>query len=127
MVKNERSIDSRTVFHYRIQHAQTHHRQAQACNASAPKLGVKQMKVYDLTQKTDPQHVFVICYDPNQNLWYHETDVEDDVLPDGTIWNENTRSWQSGYLGDGEYLDGVEDCAIALHKALTYLNEQVQV
>ena len=84
------------------------------------------MKMYDLTPKTEPQHVFVICYDPNQNLWYHETDVEDDVLPDGTVWNENTRSWQSGYLGDGEYLDGVEDCAIALHNALAYLNEQAQ-
>jgi hypothetical protein len=82
------------------------------------------MKVYDLTQKSDPQHVFVICYDPNQKLWYHETDVEDDVLPDGTVWNENTRSWQSGYLGDGEYLDGVEDCAIALHNALVFLNQQ---
>jgi hypothetical protein len=87
------------------------------------------MKIYDLTEPDttqQPHHVFVLCYDPNQNLWFHETDVEDDVLPDGTLWDETTRSWISGYLGDGEYRDGVEDCAIAIHTALAYLNEQAQ-
>lgn len=91
--------------------------------------GETTMKVYDLTEPDttqQPHHVFVICYDPNQNLWFHETDVEDDVLPDGTLWDETTRSWISGYLGDGEYRDGVEDCAIAIHSALAYLNEQAQ-
>ena len=78
------------------------------------------------TTKPDPQHLFVLCYDPNQNLWYHDVDVEETRFMDGTIYDETKGTWLNGYLGDGEYLDGVEDCAIALHNALAFLNEQAQ-
>lgn len=108
MVKNERSTNSRTVFHYRIQHPQTHHRQAQACNASAPKLEVKQMKVYDLTQEMVRQHHYIITYDSSLNLWYHDIDNEEAFFPYGTVYNESADHWESDYQGDGQYIAGTD-------------------
>lgn len=85
------------------------------------------MKTYDLIQTPDPrQHHFVLCYDADRQLWYHEIEMEDDKFPFGTIFNEQTGNWSSGYLGDGEYETGVEDCAIKIHNILAVLNEQEQ-
>lgn len=82
------------------------------------------MKTPDVRQ--DPVHHFVLCYDPNLKLWYHDVDLEEARFMDGTIFDEAKGKWLNGYLGDGEYLDGVEDCAIAIQNALAYLNEQEQ-
>jgi hypothetical protein len=85
------------------------------------------MKTYELTQDRDlKQHHFVLCYDAERKLWYHEIELEDDKFQHGTIFNEQTGAWSSGYLGDGEYETGVEDCAIKIHNILAVLNEQEQ-
>jgi hypothetical protein len=87
------------------------------------------MKVYDLTEqpavRQGKQHLFVLCYDAEQRQWYHDVDVEEARFMDGTIYDEASGTWLNGYLGDGEYEEGVEDCAVALHEALVFLNERV--
>ena len=86
------------------------------------------MKVYKLEETSmqpKRQHMFVLCYDAEQKLWYHDVDVEEARFMDGTIYDETTGEWLNGYIGDGDYEAGVEDCAIALHEALVFLNERV--
>ena len=50
------------------------------------------------------EHHFIITYS-KEGGWNWDTDSEAARYSDGTVWNGKEGEWQSGYLGEGEYLD----------------------
>lgn len=68
------------------------------------------------------QHHFVIAYDTETKLWSWDTDQEELRFDDGTIYNEQTKEWSSGYLGDGEYDESDSDLATILQTNIRAMN-----
>ena len=68
------------------------------------------------------QHHYVLVFDTKTNEWTLDSDCEEVRFPDGTIWNEETQLWESGYLGDGIYEPMEEQLGEALNSALAVLN-----
>jgi hypothetical protein len=68
------------------------------------------------------QHHYVLVFDTKTNGWTLDSDCEEVRFPDGTIWNEDTQLWESGYLGDGTYEPMEEQLGEALNSALAVLN-----
>lgn len=56
------------------------------------------------------EHHFIIKYSKEEG-WEWDTDTEEARYPDGTVFNDDTEEWQSGYIGwneekgEAEYLD----------------------
>ena len=71
---------------------------------------------------TTKQHHYVLVFDTKTNEWTLDSDCEEVRFPDGTIWNEETQVWESGYLGDGTYEPMEEQLGEALNSALAVLN-----
>lgn len=71
---------------------------------------------------TTKQHHYVLVFDTKTNEWTLDSDCEEVRFSDGTIWNEETQLWESGYLGDGIYEPMAEQLGEALNSALAVLN-----
>lgn len=56
------------------------------------------------------EHHYIIKYS-KEGGWEWDTDTEEDRYPNGTVFNDETEEWQSGYVGwngekgEAEYLD----------------------
>jgi hypothetical protein len=68
------------------------------------------------------KHYFVIAYDTQTNLWSWDTDQEELRFDDGTIYDETTKEWSSGYLGDGEYEEHEPELAQILQTNIRAMN-----
>jgi hypothetical protein len=68
------------------------------------------------------QHHFIISFDEITGAWKWDTDAEEARFVDGTIYNESTGSWTSGYLGDGEYEPAEDGLIGQLKHALWTMN-----
>ena len=80
------------------------------------------MKVYDLTQKIERQHHYIVTYDSTTKTWYHDIASEEGFFPYGTIYNESYDLWESDYRGDGEYIAGTDELAQQFTDAMQTLN-----
>ena len=69
------------------------------------------------------QHHFVISYNENSG-WGIETELEEIVFSDGTVFNHDTTQWENSYLGDGEYNDNNDEITGTLGKVLAELSKQ---
>jgi hypothetical protein len=64
------------------------------------------------------EHHFIIKYS-KEGGWEWDTDSEELRYSDGTVWNEQTQEWSSGYAGwseakgEAEYID--DDDVIGEH------------
>jgi hypothetical protein len=68
------------------------------------------------------QHHYIISYETDTKSWVLDADCEEVRFPDGTIWNDETQEWESGYLGDGKYESNEEQLGVAINAALAVLN-----
>ena len=56
------------------------------------------------------EHHFIIKYSKEEG-WEWDTDTEEARYPNGTVFNDETKEWNSGYVGwneekgEAEYLD----------------------
>ena len=50
------------------------------------------------------EHHFIITYSKERG-WEWDTETEAVHYQEGTVWSSDSGEWQSGYLGEGEYLD----------------------
>ena len=56
------------------------------------------------------EHHYIIKYS-KEGGWEWDTDTEEARYPDGTVFNDESQEWQSGYVGwneekgEAEYLD----------------------
>lgn len=71
---------------------------------------------------TTKQHHFILVYDTKTEGWELDTDCEELRFPDGTIWNEESQVWETGYLGDSVYEEQEEELGEAITKVLAILN-----
>jgi hypothetical protein len=71
---------------------------------------------------TTKQHHYILVFDTKTNEWTLDSDCEEVRFPNGTIWNEETQVWESGYVGDGTYELMEEQLGEALNSALAVLN-----
>ena len=63
------------------------------------------------------EHYFVVKYS-TANGWEIDPEVEGDVFPDGTVWNCETKEWETAYEGDGVYNDEDPEIVESLMKML---------
>lgn len=68
------------------------------------------------------QHHYILCYETDTQSWILDSDCEEAHFPDGTIWNNDSQEWESGYLGDGKYESNEEELGAAINAALAVLN-----
>ena len=68
------------------------------------------------------QYHYVVVFD-EQKGWHIEPEVEQDVFPNGTIYNTDTESWEYGYQGDGIFFDSELELTSQLTIALDKLNK----
>ena len=55
--------------------------------------------------------------------WIHDIDQEEIHYNDGTVFNDTTKDWTSGYLGDGEHDQEDADLCEKMNAALEQLNK----
>ena len=53
------------------------------------------------------QYHYVIVFDEDDGGWRVDVDGEESAFPNGTIYNNDTREWEFGYAGDGNFV-GIE-------------------
>jgi hypothetical protein len=63
------------------------------------------------------EYTYVIVYKEGEG-WEIDTDSEEQFFPNGTIYNRETKQWEHGYLGDGEFNGREEEITDQLCKAL---------
>ena len=74
------------------------------------------------------EHHFIIKYSKAEG-WEWDTDIEEEHYPNGTVFNNETEEWQSGYVGwnkekdEGEYLDDDDLIGEQLGAILKIANE----
>jgi hypothetical protein len=54
--------------------------------------------------------------------WDIDVDVEESAFPNGTIYNTETKDWEYGYLGEGEYNAEEQAVTEQISKALRQMN-----
>ena len=67
------------------------------------------------------EHHFIIKYS-TENGWELDYESEEVRYPDGTVWNDETDTWSSGYAGEGEFVDNDDTIGETLSSALELLN-----
>ena len=72
------------------------------------------------------QHHYVIMFDDVTNEWTHDTDTEEDVFDDGTVYDTKTKKWTSPYIGDGVFIDNEEELCVKVSLMVRKLNEEMK-
>lgn len=67
------------------------------------------------------EHHYVIVYREDTG-WEIDIDTEESAFPDGTIFNTETKEWEYGYLGEGEYNKDEQAITWQLSKAIAQMN-----
>lgn len=71
------------------------------------------------------KHYFIISFDSKTNTWEWDTEQEEVSFDGGTVYNENTNTWCTAYIGDGEYIDNEDELSDQMSKHLRYMNEEL--
>ena len=64
------------------------------------------------------QYHYAIMFDEETNRWDIDIDTEESVFANGTIYNTETREWEYGYAGDGEFTGREQELSEELSKLL---------
>jgi hypothetical protein len=67
------------------------------------------------------EYSFVIVYKEDEG-WEIDTESEEQFFPNGTIYDNEAKQWEHGYLGDGEFNGREEEISETLSSALEILN-----
>ena len=70
------------------------------------------------------EYTYVIVYKEGEG-WEIDTESEEQFFPNGTIYDTNTREWEYGYLGDGEFNADEKAVTEQLCKALDTMNGEI--
>lgn len=71
-------------------------------------------------------HHYVIMFDEESNKWSVDIDGEEVAFPNGTIYNAETRSWEYGYAGDGNFVGREQELTEQLSQQLDKWNLQLK-
>jgi hypothetical protein len=67
------------------------------------------------------EYTYVIVYKEGEG-WDIDTESEEQFFPNGTVYDAETREWEYGYQGDGEYNANERAVTEQLCKALAIMN-----
>jgi RecJ-like exonuclease len=67
-------------------------------------------------------HHYILTYDADNQLWYHDVETEREKFPDGATMNLDTGKTYWGYLGDGEYAPNESELNEQIVRAVRQLN-----
>lgn len=65
---------------------------------------------------------YVVMFDENTNHWSVDIDTEDSAFPNGTIYDEETKCWEYGYAGDGQFIGQEQELTEQLSQQLDKWN-----
>jgi RecJ-like exonuclease len=68
-------------------------------------------------------HHYILTYDADNQLWYHDVETEREKFPDGATMNLDTGETYWGYLGDGEYAPNESELNEQIVRAVRQLNQ----
>lgn len=69
------------------------------------------------------EHYFIVKYSKDKG-WEFDPEVEDDKFQAGTIWNCNTKEWETPYEGDGNFNDNNDLVTEKLQEIIQQANER---
>ena len=67
-------------------------------------------------------HHYIMSYDSDNELWYHDVEMEREKFEDGATINTETGLASWGYLGDGQYATNEEELNTQIVKAVEMMN-----
>lgn len=70
------------------------------------------------------EYTYVIVYKEGEG-WEIDTESEEHFFPNGTIYDTDTRKWEYGYLGEGEFNANEKAVTEQLCKALDTMNGEI--
>ena len=65
---------------------------------------------------------YVVMFDEETNGWSVDIDGEEVAFPNGTIYNNETRGWEYGYAGDGNFVGREQELTKQLSQQLDNWN-----
>ena len=65
---------------------------------------------------------YVVMFDEDSNSWSVDVDGEEAAFPNGTIYNNETRGWEYGYAGDGNFVGQEQELTEQLSQTLDKWN-----
>lgn len=68
------------------------------------------------------QYHYAIMFDENTNRWDIDIAAEETAFPEGTIYNEDTKEWEYGYAGDGQFVGREQEIMEQLSQQLDKWN-----
>lgn len=72
------------------------------------------------------QYHYSIVFDEETNRWDIDIDTEESMFPNGTIYNAESREWEYGYAGDGEFTGREEELSNGLEELLNAWNSRLK-
>lgn len=67
------------------------------------------------------EYTYIIVYKEGEG-WELDTDSEEQFFHNGTVYDTETKQWEHGYLGDGEFNANEKAVTEQLFKALRQMN-----
>jgi hypothetical protein len=67
-------------------------------------------------------HHYIMSYDSDNELWYHDVEMEREKFEDGATINTETGVASWGYLGDGQYAPNEQELNNQIVKAVEMMN-----
>jgi hypothetical protein len=61
-------------------------------------------------------------FDEESNYWSLDIEGEETAFPNGTIYNNQTRGWEYGYVGDGNFTGKEQELTEKLSQQLDSWN-----
>ena len=71
------------------------------------------------------EYHFIVKYS-EQEGWSLDTDTEEALFDNGTIYDTETDRWEYGYLGEGEFNGQEDELASLLHLKLNLMNKPIK-
>ena len=68
------------------------------------------------------QYHYAIMFDETTNRWDIDIAAEETAFPEGTIYNEDTKEWEYGYAGDGQFVGQEQEIMEQLSQQLDKWN-----
>lgn len=66
---------------------------------------------------------YAVMFDEETNRWSIDIDTEERVFNEGSIYNTETREWEYGYAGDGNFIGKEQGLTEAISQFLDKQNE----
>lgn len=66
---------------------------------------------------------YAIVFDEETNRWSIDIDTEERVFNEGSIYNTETRDWEYGYAGDGNFIGREQELTELISQFLDNQNE----